>query len=71
MDIYQRGDQVQVTLHGESAPATVIFTSANGRNLLLRVDGLFYGSPVPVVWREADGWREIIEGMAVQLRPAK
>jgi hypothetical protein len=69
MEIYHKGDQVHVTLDGASAPATVIFVSANGRNVLLKVDGFFYGSPMPVAWSEADGWREIVDWRAVEIRP--
>jgi len=66
--MYHKGDQVRITLDGASAPATVVFVSANGRNMLLKVDGFFYGSPVSVRWSDADGWREMIDWRAVEIR---
>ena len=55
MEMYQKGDQVRVTLDGESVIATVVFASADGRNLLLDAGRWFCGSPMPVIWCDAEG----------------
>jgi hypothetical protein len=72
MKTYRSGDLVRVTLEGRTAIATV-FASANGRSLLLKLEGPFPGSNVrriAVVWTE-EGWREIFHARAVKIRPAE
>jgi hypothetical protein len=49
---YQQGDQVEIILNDDSALATVLLVSAKGCNLVLKVDGFFYGTPLPVVWTD-------------------
>jgi hypothetical protein len=71
MQTYQTGDQVHISLGSVSAPATVVFVSTNGRNLVLKAGGFFYGAPIRVVWTDDDGWHEINQGGAVEIRPIR
>ena len=67
MEMYRYGDRVHVTLDGESIVATVVFASVDGRNLLLDAGRWFFGSLMPVTWRDAEGWREVAQGRVVEI----
>lgn len=65
------GDQVHVTLDGQSATAVVLFASQNGRSLMLQFDALLGGylGLMPVL-RGADGqFRDLIRSEVVTLVP--